>query len=86
MSVRTMIEEMVDEMLDEGGPVRIGNLTFYRSEIVKRMDPVAYRIMLTEYADVEIEDLQYEIDRLDPEDDADEIQDLQERIAQLEDI
>ena len=86
MSAREMIEEMVDEMLDEGGPVRIGNLTFYRSEIVKRMDPIAYRIMLTEYADVEIEDLQYEIDRLDPEDDADEIEDLRERIAELEDI
>ena len=86
MSAREMIEEMVDEMLDEGGPVRIGNLTFYRSEIVKRMDPIAYRIMLTEYADVEIEDLQYEIDRLDPEDDADEIADLRERIAELEEI
>jgi len=37
------IIEMIDEMLDADGPVMIGNLTFYRSDIVKRVDPIAYR-------------------------------------------
>lgn len=86
MSAREMIEEMVDEILDSEGPVKIGNLTFDRSYIVLHLDPTAYRAMVLEMADSQIEDLQYDIDRLDPELDADEIQDLMERIAELEDI
>jgi hypothetical protein len=66
--------------------VRIGNLLFSRSEIVKRLDPTAYRIMVNEIIDSQIEDLEYEIDRLDPDLDADEIADLQERIAELQDV
>ena len=77
--------EMIDEMIDCDGPVTIGNLTFYRSDIVRKMDPTAYRIMVCEVVDSMIEDLQYDLDRLDPEVDAEEIADLQERIADLED-
>jgi hypothetical protein len=66
--------------------VRIGNLLFSRSEIVKRLDPTAYRIMVNEIIDSQIEDLEYEIDHLDPELDADEIADLHERIAELQDV
>ena len=80
------ILEMVDEMLDEGGEVRIGNLTFYRSEIVKRLDPVAYREIVLDYANAEIENLQYDLDRLDEELDADEIADIKERIEALENV
>ena len=86
MSARDVIEEMLDDLLDSEGDVVIGNLSFSRSEIVKRLDPIAYRMMVTEYADSEIENLQYDIDRLDEESDADEIADLKERIAELEDI
>lgn len=80
------ILEMVDDLLDSDGEVRIGNLLFSRSEIVKRCDPTAYRIMVNEIVDSQIEDLQYDLDRLDPEVDADEIDDIKERIADLEDF
>ena len=81
-----MIIEMVDEMLDCEGDVTIGNLTFSRSQIVKRLDPTAYREMALEIVNSQIEDLQYDLDRLDPELDADEILDIKERIADLEDF
>jgi hypothetical protein len=86
MTFRDDILEMVDEMIDCDGEVRIGNLLFSRSEIVKRLDPTAYRIMVNEIIDSQIEDLEYEIDHLDPELDADEIADLHERIAELQDV
>ena len=85
-AVREMIEEMVDDALDCDGEVEIGSLTFSRSQIVRELDPIAYRMMLTDYADSMIQDLQYDLDRLDPEVDADEIADIQERIEQLESI
>jgi hypothetical protein len=81
-----MIIEMVDEMLDCEGDVIIGNLTFSRSQIVRELDPIAYRMMANEIVDSQIEDLQYDLDRLDPELDADEIEDIKERIADLEDF
>ena len=81
-----MIIEMIDEMLDCEGDVVIGNLTFSRSQIVKRLDPTAYRVIALEIVDFQIEDLQYDLDRLDPELDADEIEDIKERITDLEDF
>ena len=78
--------EMVDEMIDCDGPVTIGNLTFYRSEIVRRLDPIAYREMVCNITDSMIEDLEYDLERLDPEVDSDEILDIKERIADLEDF
>jgi hypothetical protein len=78
------IIEMVDEMIDCDGDVVIGSLTFSRSEIVKRLDPIAYRMMVNEIIDSQIEDLQYDIDRLDPELDADEIADIHVQIVELE--
>ena len=80
------ITEMVDEVLDSEGEVRIGNLLFSRSRIVRELDPTAYRIMLVEFADAEIENLQYDLDRLDPETDAEEIADIKERIEALENV
>ena len=51
------IEEMFDEMLDECYPVvKIGELTFYPSQILKNCDPIAYRISLSEYEDSPEED------------------------------
>jgi len=51
------IEEMFDEMLDECYPVvKIGELTFYPSQILKNCDPIAYRISLSEYEDSAEED------------------------------
>jgi len=40
------------EMLDEIYPeVKMGELTFYPSQILKSCDPVAYRLELTDYLD-----------------------------------
>ena len=48
------IEEMFDEMLDEVYPVvKIGDATFYPSQILKQCDPIAYRIAVSEYEDAE---------------------------------
>ena len=80
------IIEMIDELLDMDGPVMIGNLTFYRSDIVRRLDPVAYREMVCNITDSMIEDLEYDLERLDPEVDAEEIADIRERIEALENV
>jgi hypothetical protein len=46
------MEEVFDEMLDECYPVvKIGELTFYPSQILKNCDPIAYQIGLSEYED-----------------------------------
>jgi len=78
------IMEMVDELLDSEGDVIIGSLTFSRSDIVKRLDPIAYREICNDVVSSQIDDLQYDLDRLDPELDADEIADIKERIEDLE--
>ena len=78
------IIEMVDEMIDCDGDVIIGNLTFSRSEIVKRLDPIAYRMMVNEIIDSQIEDLQYDLGRMDPELDADDIAEIHVQIVELE--
>ena len=45
-------EEMFDEMLDEVYPVvKMGELKFYPSQILKECDPIAYRIGVSEYED-----------------------------------
>lgn len=49
-----MTEEMFDEMLNDVYPVyKIGELTFYPSQILKDCDPIAYRIGLSEFEDGE---------------------------------
>ena len=78
------IMEMVDDLLDSEGDVVIGSLTFSRSRIVKELDPIAYREICNDVVSSQIEDLQYDLDRLDPEVDADEIADIKERIEDLE--
>ena len=83
--MRRMIEEMVDEIFDAEGDIRIGNLTFSRSAIVRELDPVAYREAVADMIDSQIEDLRYELERMDPEVDAEEIEDYQARIEELED-
>jgi len=83
--MRRMIEEMVDEIFDSEGDVVIGNLTFSRSAIVRELDPVAYREAVADMIDSQLEDLRYELERMDPEVDAEEIEDYQARIEELED-
>jgi polyhydroxyalkanoate synthesis regulator phasin len=88
--MREMLEEMVDELLDMEGDVVIGNLTFSRSQIVKELDPIAYREMLNDMADSHIEDLKSDLEFLQDSDidgeHYDEIDDLKSRIRELEGI
>lgn len=84
--MRDMIEEMVDELLDMDGTVEVAGSVFSRSAILRELDPTAYRILCNDTADALIEDLQGELDRLDPVEDFDEVEDLKDRINQLENI
>lgn len=79
------IEEMVDELLDEQGPIEIGNLTFNPSQVLRRMDPVAYRQTVLDVIDSRLQDLYYELDQLDPDTDADEVEEIKAQIQELED-
>jgi hypothetical protein len=79
-----MLEEMVDELLDMEAEVKIAGVTFSRSAILREMDPIAYRQLVNDMADSMIEDLQDELDCLDPVEDFDEVEDLKSRIKELE--
>jgi replicative DNA helicase len=80
-SKRDEIMEMVDEMLDMDGPVMIGSLEFSKSQILKRLDPIAYREACIDLIDSHISDLQYDMDHSDDEN---EINWIQEQIDDLE--
>ena len=46
------LKEQYDELLDEiYGEVKLGNLTFSPSRIIRELDPIAYRTGLGEYED-----------------------------------
>lgn len=86
-------EDQFDDELDESGTVKAGGYSFYPSQILKELDPVAYRCGLNDYADSvfdvedsdEYKDLQEEIDQLksDIEDLESEIEDLESEIEDL---
>jgi hypothetical protein len=45
-------EALFDEMLDECYPaIKIGTLEYSPSHVLKKVDPIAYRIGLSEYED-----------------------------------
>lgn len=81
----SIVNDMVDELLDMEGDIEIAGITFSKSYILKELDPIAYRELCSNQADSMIEDLQYDLDRLDPELDADEVEDLKQRIEELQD-
>jgi hypothetical protein len=84
--MRDMIEEMVDELLDMDGTIEIAGSVFSRSAILRELDPTAYRMLCNDTADALIEDLRDELDRLDPVEDFDEVEDLKFRIKEMENI
>ena len=46
------LEESFDEMLDDCYPVvKIGEMTFSPSQVLKNCDPVAYRVSVSDYED-----------------------------------
>jgi len=50
-------DEIFDELLDEEyGPIKIGNLEYSTSKVLKEIDPVAYRTWKNDYADSLISD------------------------------
>ena len=77
-----------DSLLDEAGPVTVAGLEFYPSQILGKLDPIAYRCGLNDYVDAtysaedtdEYKALEEEIDFLN-----DQISDLQDEIDDLED-
>ena len=86
-------EDQFDDMLDESIPeIEIGCLTYLPSQVLKAVDPTAYRCGLIDYIDsLDVEDsdeykeLQEEIDQLksDIEDLESEIEDLESEIEDL---
>ncbi len=80
------LTEMFDDMLDEtaDGAIVVCGLTFTPSQVLKECDPIAYRLAFNEFLDSMILDLQEDLNRLDSFDDAGEIEDLEERIAKIE--
>ena len=86
-------EDQFDESLDDSIPeIEIGCLTYLPSNVLKNVDPTAYRCSLNDYVnylDVEDSDeyeaLQEEIDQLksDLEDLESEIEDLESEIEDL---
>jgi hypothetical protein len=82
--MREMILEMVDELLDSDGQViTVAGITFLPSEILKKMDPIAYDMVVADVVDSQISDLEYELERLDEVEDAEEIEDLKARIEEM---
>ena len=69
--MREMIEDMVDSIFDAEGDVKIGNLTFSRSYIVSKLDPIAYREAVADMADSLLSDLRDELDGTDDEEERD---------------
>ena len=45
-------EQFYNDMLDELYPIQIGTLSYYGSEALKELDPIAYNVGFTEYLDV----------------------------------
>lgn len=53
MNIRTFREayEIYERMLDDNGPVEIAGMDFYPSEILKKLDRVAYDTGFNDYMD-----------------------------------
>ena len=50
------VEEGFKDALDCGDMVRIGSLEYLPSQVLEAVDPIAFRIGVSEYADVLAED------------------------------
>lgn len=55
-------ENSYDDMLDEGEEIKIGNLTYLPSQVLKAVDEIAYNVGLSDWQSSVLEDLQYELD------------------------
>lgn len=50
------LHEMFDNILDESGPVKIGVLEYSPSDVLRSVDPTAYRCGVADFADSLLED------------------------------
>ena len=56
------IRDMFNDSLDEQGEIKIGSLSYSPSWVLEQVDSTAYRIGLSEYEDMLLEDFEYEED------------------------
>lgn len=86
-------EEQYCEMLDEQGDIEIGNITLTPSDVLRKMDPIAYRTGLSDYVDVldidndpSYNELKEELSDLEDDKERSEelIEELQEELEKLE--
>jgi len=56
------IRDLFNEALDEQGEIKIGSLSYSPSWVLEQVDSTAYRIGLSEYEDMLLEDFEYEED------------------------
>jgi hypothetical protein len=45
------VEDMYREALDEQGDILIGSLSYAPSQVLEAVDPIAYRVGLSDFAD-----------------------------------
>ena len=57
-------EEWFEEALDEDEVIHIGSLVYSPSEVLRKVDPVAWRCGVADYADSLLSDLVHEVERL----------------------
>lgn len=93
-------EDVYIEMLDEQGDIYIGNISFSPSDILSKLDPIAYRVGLSDFVDSmdvtespEYIELEEKVEALEEEKEAletaiekmqDEIEELKEELEELE--
>jgi len=86
-------EDQFCEMLDEQGDIEIGTLSFSPSDVLREMDPIAYRTGLLDYVDgFDIEDdeeyseLKGNLEELESDKESTEelIEELQEELERLQ--
>ncbi len=63
-AVRDEVENSYDDFINENyEEVKIGYCTFYASDILKKLDPIAYNCGLDDYVSTQLEDYFYELER-----------------------
>lgn len=55
-------EEEYDDFLDELGDVKIGNMSYLASRVLKEVDPIAYRCGHSDYNDSRLSELYDELE------------------------
>ena len=61
--VRESVEDNYDDMLDElYEPYSIGVCTFYASQVLKELDPIAYNCGIDDFVDSQLSDAKYDLE------------------------